>query len=152
MASAKAERPFRGSHAPGTHWYYNNWDFNVLGTIYKTFTGRTVFEGLNEELARPLGFEDFRPDRDTENIFEWASDHPAYVMRLSARDLARVGLLMARSGHWEERQVVSTRWVAESTASYSNASPGVGYGYLWWVGQDSWSCPIAWCRSTARTG
>lgn len=26
-------RPARGSHAPGTFWYYNNWDFNVLGTI-----------------------------------------------------------------------------------------------------------------------
>ena len=23
-----------GSHAPGTFWYYNNWDFNVLGTIF----------------------------------------------------------------------------------------------------------------------
>ncbi|MEO6363386.1 MAG: serine hydrolase, partial [Caldimonas sp.] len=28
----KAERPYRGSHAPGTFWYYNNWDFNALGT------------------------------------------------------------------------------------------------------------------------
>ncbi len=26
-------RPERGSHRPGTFWYYNNWDFNVLGTI-----------------------------------------------------------------------------------------------------------------------
>ena len=29
-----AMRPLRGSHLPGTHWYYNNWDFNALGTIY----------------------------------------------------------------------------------------------------------------------
>ena len=26
-------RPKRGSHPPGTFWYYNNWDFNVLGSI-----------------------------------------------------------------------------------------------------------------------
>ena len=29
-------RPERGSHAPGTFWYYNNWDFNALGAIYDT--------------------------------------------------------------------------------------------------------------------
>src|SRR5512136_2081839 len=26
-------RPERGSHPPDTFFYYNNWDFNVLGTI-----------------------------------------------------------------------------------------------------------------------
>jgi CubicO group peptidase (beta-lactamase class C family) len=31
----KRNRPARGSHAPGTFWYYNNWDFNVLGTIFE---------------------------------------------------------------------------------------------------------------------
>ena len=28
-------RPARGSHAPGTFWFYNNWDFNALGTILR---------------------------------------------------------------------------------------------------------------------
>ena len=32
-------RPSRGSHPPGTFWYYNNWDFNALGTIYEHATG-----------------------------------------------------------------------------------------------------------------
>ncbi|MBO0883267.1 MAG: serine hydrolase, partial [Mycobacterium sp.] len=27
--------PPRGSRAPGTHFLYNNWDFNVLGTIFR---------------------------------------------------------------------------------------------------------------------
>lgn len=27
--SAKKNRPNRGSHKPGAHWYYNNWDFNT---------------------------------------------------------------------------------------------------------------------------
>ena len=26
--------PVRGSHPPGTFWYYNNWDFNVLGAVF----------------------------------------------------------------------------------------------------------------------
>jgi CubicO group peptidase (beta-lactamase class C family) len=28
-------RPERGSHPPGSFYYYNNWDFNVLGTIFE---------------------------------------------------------------------------------------------------------------------
>ena len=35
----RAARPERGSHAPGTFWYYNNWDFNALGEIYQRDDG-----------------------------------------------------------------------------------------------------------------
>lgn len=115
-------RPARASHSPGSFWYYNNWDFNAL----------------NNDLAQPLQFEDFDQARDTEYVYEFASQYPAYVMHLSARDTARIGLLMARHGQWQDRQIVSRQWVAESTTSYSDASPGVGYGYLWWVGQKGW--------------
>jgi CubicO group peptidase (beta-lactamase class C family) len=137
-AEAKAARPNRGSHSHGTFWYYNNWDFNALGTIFQRMTGRTVFEALDLELARPLQFEDFRPDKDTESVLERSSVHSAYVMRISARDLARIGLLMARGGRWEDKQIVSSKWIEESTTSYSSVEPGVGYGYLWWVGLDHW--------------
>lgn len=137
-ASMKAARPARGSFAPGQHWYYNNWDFNALGTIYEKFSGKTVFAGLRDDLAGPLEFEDFDQNRDTRLVYENVSDHPAYTMRLSARDLARVGLLMSRSGRWRDRQVVSTNWVQQSTAAHSSAGSGIGYGYLWWVGVDGW--------------
>ena len=129
-----ATRPARGSHKPGEFWYYNNWDFNALGTIFLKFTGKTVFRSLDEDLAGPLQFEDFRCSSDTRFQLERASEHPAYIMCLSTRDLARVGLLMARKGMWKDRRIVSEQWVSESTASYSETDrPGRGYGYLWWV-------------------
>ncbi len=34
-AEMRAKRPARGSHLPGEYWYYNNWDFNILGTIFE---------------------------------------------------------------------------------------------------------------------
>lgn len=130
-------RPARASFAPGTHFYYNNWDFNALGTIFRKLTNKTVFEALREEIAVPLQFENFRYDADTRFHYEAASDHPAYVMRLSARDMARVGLLAARNGKWNDRQIVSEKWIAESLVSYSLTDrAGVGYGYLWWIGLD----------------
>ncbi len=131
---AKAQRPARGSHAPGEFWYYNNWDFNALGTIFERRTGKSVFDALKTELADPLQFQDFRYPKDTESVFERSTEHPAYVMHLSARDLARVGLLMARDGMWQDRRIVSAAWVTESTTSYSAPPNGrSGYGYLWWV-------------------
>lgn len=133
-AKMSAARPARGSCKPGEHWYYNNWDFNALGTIFQKFTGKTVFESLCEDLAEPLQFENFRCNLDTRFQFEGASVHPAYIMRLSARDLARLGLLMARNGIWKGRRIVSEQWITDSTTSYSETDrPGRGYGYLWWV-------------------
>jgi len=93
----KALRPGRGSHPPGSFWYYNNWDFNALGGIFQQRVGKTVFDSLRDDLATPLQFEDFRFPRDTRFVLESASKYPAYVMKLSARDLARVGLLMTEA-------------------------------------------------------
>jgi len=137
-ADMAAQRPPRGSHAPGEHWYYNNWDFNALGTVFERLTGQTVFAALQQDLAVPLGFEDFRVEANTEFVRERVSVHPAYVMRLSARDLARIGLLMARGGTWRERRIVSPAWVAQSTTAHSVTSPGAGYGDMWWVARDVW--------------
>jgi len=47
--------------------------------------------------------------------------------------MARFGLLFLRQGQWRGSQVVPGDWVAESTASYSEAGESGGYGYLWWV-------------------
>src|SRR3954451_8115688 len=55
-------RPARGSHAPGTFWYYNNWDFNALGTIYERVTGEQIFTALRDKIARPIGMQDYQPD------------------------------------------------------------------------------------------
>jgi CubicO group peptidase (beta-lactamase class C family) len=53
-------RPARHSHAPGTFWYYNNWDFNALGTIFEQETKTTIFAEFNRRFAKPLQMEDFK--------------------------------------------------------------------------------------------
>lgn len=137
--SEKAKRPARDSHAPGSFWYYNNWDFNTLGTIFQKLTGKTVFAALEQELALPLGFQDFDYPDDTRFIFEPISDHPAYIVHLSARDLARVGLLMARDGRWIAHEIVPPAWIDESTRAYSDTHEGAqGFGYMWWTAQSLW--------------
>jgi hypothetical protein len=48
-----ADRPARGSHAPGTHWYYNNWDFNVAGVIVERLaTGEALYAAFDRPRRR----------------------------------------------------------------------------------------------------
>ncbi|MEZ5944825.1 MAG: serine hydrolase [Planctomycetaceae bacterium] len=140
-AAMAAKRPKRGSHAPDTFWYYNNWDFNALGTIFRKKTELDLFEEFDAKLARPLDFQDFRPARHTQYVTGKASDHPAYPFRLSARDLARFGQLMLQNGRWNGTQLVPEAWVLESTTSYSDAGSSGGYGYMWWVAVDGKHLP-----------
>jgi CubicO group peptidase (beta-lactamase class C family) len=62
------------------------------------------------------------------------SEHGAYLIDLSARDLARLGLVMARGGLWADRTVIPSAWVDQSTRAVS-VTPGGwhGYGLMWWV-------------------
>ncbi len=128
----KARRPARGSHPRGAFWYYNNWDFNALGSIYRQLTGEDIFAAVERRIARPLGMQDFTA-ADGKYVYARVSSHPAYHMDFSARDLARFGWLYLSSGRWGNRQVIPAAWVAESTKPLSDARPSIGYGYLWWI-------------------
>lgn len=131
-ASAKRNRPARGSHAPGTFWYYNNWDFNVSGVIYERLTGKTIGEALEREIAGPIGMEDFRAG-DVQPQYEPSNSRwPAFDIRMSARDCARFGQLFLQNGGWGDHTIVPADWVERSTSPVSAVADGEGYGYMWW--------------------
>ena len=138
-ANLKRKRPARGSHPPGSFWFYNNWDFNVLGTIYRQQTGEDIFRSFEVRIAEPIGMEDFSAN-DGRYAREKLSDHPAYPFLLSARDAARFGQLFLNHGRWGSKQVVPASWIQESTTAYSWAKRiRQGYGYMWWtLPEDVW--------------
>jgi CubicO group peptidase (beta-lactamase class C family) len=149
IADEIGARPERGAHRPGTFWHYNNWDFNVLGNIYERATGKSVFLALDHDLARPLGFQDWDPYRDSS--YEYKPDffggnprYPQYRLRLSARDLAAFGLLHLRGGDRDGTQVVPGDWVTQSTSAIADTGlDGIHahYGYLWWVPESGLPLP-----------
>jgi CubicO group peptidase (beta-lactamase class C family) len=134
--SMRKSRPARGSHAPGTFWYYNNWDFNVLGTIFEKKTGLKIGEAFYQRIAKPIGMQDFQPG-DVYYFGGPYSIHPAYHFEMTARDMARFGLLYLRHGRWNKKQIVPEAWVERSTHAdemvKSNGVDAGGYEYLWWV-------------------
>jgi CubicO group peptidase (beta-lactamase class C family) len=132
--------PNRGDHGAG-YFHYSNWDFNVAGEIFRRLTGVEVHDALQSDLAEPLGFEDFDRSRQKMLKFPTGSQYPAYHMFLSGRDMARVGLMVARGGKWGEKQVIPKEWIEKSTSSivmpdqmngkFKNGD--LGYGYYWWT-------------------
>ena len=135
-----AARPERFSHAPGTFWYYNNWDFNALGTIYEKAIGISIYDAFENQIARKIGMQDYDP-RAQHKFFGAASIHPAYTFRMSTRDLARFALLFLDGGRWNGEQIIPESWVRESTTPHSDADHGLGYGYLWWTGDAASPAP-----------
>lgn len=129
----EAERPERGSHPPGTFYYYNNWDFNTLGTIFEQETGTKIFEEFETRIADVIGMEDFSVDSCFYQLEPEKSVHPAYHFRMSARDMARFGVLYLGDGSWRGKRVIPSWWIEESTRSYSlmDSTYEVGYGYMW---------------------
>lgn len=130
--SMKNRRPTRGSYKPGTHWYYNNWDFNTLAAIYNAKTSNDMFEAFEKQLAVPLAMQDFELRHTYYHLEPEHSHFPAYPFRMSARDLARIGLLFLNEGRWKNKQIIPSEWVHESTQPHSTYSAG-GYGYMWWT-------------------
>lgn len=133
-AGMKALKPERHTQKPGTHWYYNNWDFNVMGTAFEKLTGKKIFEALEEEIAKPIQMEDFVAE-DGEYVTGWESIHAAYPFIITAHDMGRFGLLMLNKGNWNGKQLLPADWVEESTRYHSDATlyGSDGYGYMWWV-------------------
>lgn len=130
-----ATRPERGSHAPGTFYYYNNWDFNAAGSIFEQETGTGIFEEFKRKIADPVGMEDFAVDNCYYQYESEKSMHPAYGFRMSARDMARFGVLYQKNGRWKDLQVIPGQWISESTTPYSiaDSASGLAYGYMWGV-------------------
>jgi hypothetical protein len=130
-------RPARGSHAPGTFWFYNNWDFNALGTIFEEKTGLKIGDAFYQRIAKPIGMQDFKPN-DVYYVGNGeVSRHPAYMFEMTARDMARFGLLYLNHGRWKGQQIIPLDWVEKSTHAtemvhVGNMNAG-GYEYLWWV-------------------
>jgi CubicO group peptidase (beta-lactamase class C family) len=134
--------PARGSKTPGTYFAYNNWDFNVSGSIFEALTGKNIYDALGDDLAVPIGMQDWNRSRQANGGAAATSVYPAYHFYLSARDIARLGYLMLRGGKWNNTQLIPADWCAQSTAAYtpvgemnpnSYRTKEFGYGYMWWV-------------------
>lgn len=143
-----ADAPPRGSQKHGTYQLYSNWDFNAVGAIFEQQTGRNIYDAVEQEIARPIGMQEWRRDLQLKSGDTTVSRYKAYHMYFSTRDMARIGYLMLRGGAWNGKQIVPADWVRKSTSAITPVSQmhpasvrrgRFGYGYLWWPFDGAWN-------------
>ncbi len=127
------KRPKRGSYKPGEFWFYNNWDYNALTTIFEQETGISLFEAFKKDIAVPLQFDDFKIEDQRYVLEQGRSIHAATVWKLSGRDLLKLGIVMLHKGKKGKTSIVPEGWIKKSTTSYSDLGILGGYGLCWWV-------------------
>ncbi|MEM6538468.1 MAG: serine hydrolase, partial [Pseudomonadota bacterium] len=145
--------PKRGDHAPDTYYWYNNWDFNAVGTIFEELTGASIFDEFSRQFVGPMGLQKFDAEKHKTAKAEHSrenSQHPPYYFLLSSTDLAKLGQLMLQKGVWEGERLLSEDWVEESVALITPSKEmnpesfeggELGYGYMWWVFDPATSDP-----------
>ena len=93
------DRPPRGAHPPGGFWFYNNWDFNALGTIFERQTGETVFDALASGIAVPLQMQDFlREDGRHQGGENPCIRYPSFACRRATSAGSGCSTFMAAAG------------------------------------------------------
>ncbi len=136
----------RGSVKPGEYFVYNNWDFNVGGHILELYAKRSIYEEIEEQLAKPLGFQDWNIENQRKSGNKKKSQYLAYHMYLSTRDMAKIGQLMLNEGSWDGKQLISKEWINKTTTTVTPMdtliarfgpadpkAPYMSYGYMWWL-------------------
>lgn len=142
--STEGKNPDKGKarklQAPGAYWEYNDVRVNRLALAALRVLKRPLPEIYAERIMRPIG---------ASGTWEWHGYRNSWVdvdgvmmqsvsggahwgggMFISARDQARIGVLMARGGNWNGKQLISENYIRQAiTPAATNAD----YGWLWWL-------------------
>lgn len=125
---------------PGEKFNYNTLESSILGWLVETVARQRLTSYFERRLWQPAGME---------SDASWTLDGPEGIGRemsggglnATLRDYGRFGLMMARGGKANGRQLVSREWVQAATTAdreavrYGNLYEDypLGYGYQWWL-------------------
>jgi CubicO group peptidase (beta-lactamase class C family) len=126
---------------PGEYFNYSTLDCQVLGWVLEAATGMSLARYAAERLWNRIGAE-----RDAYYWLTRGQPRTALAagsLNASARDVARLGLLMAGDGRLNGRQIVPRDWVRRSLgdgrphlavgALGASGYDHYGYANLWWT-------------------
>ena len=111
---------------PGAKWNYNGGCTALIGRLIETGTGKSLADFAREALFAPLGIDRFEWAKGADGVHAAASG-----LRLTARDLARVGLVMLGNGEVDGKRIVSSAWIEGSARPVIPTGDGLHYGRSW---------------------
>ncbi len=135
-ASDSGEWLTRERHTPGTVYEYNDTRVNLLGLAATNLWRAPLPQVLKEHVMDPIGASHrwrwhgydtswiVLDGREVESVS--GGSHWGGGLFISARDLARFGLLTLREGRWGGETILSTEWM-EMARTPGEANPGYGH-------------------------
>ncbi|MBW2488513.1 MAG: serine hydrolase, partial [Deltaproteobacteria bacterium] len=113
---------------PGTQFEYCNGATFLLSAILQQQTGMDALSFAQEHLFKPLGISGVTWPANPQGI---TLGYGQIYMR--PRDMAKFGYLYLNNGLWEGKQIISARWVKDSTRKHASTKGPMDYGYQWWT-------------------
>ncbi|WP_298487659.1 serine hydrolase [uncultured Maribacter sp.] len=112
---------------PGEVSTYCSMGAILIAEIISQASGITIQEFAQKYLFTPLGIT---------NLY-WGHTSDKKILPsgkrlyMTSRDLAKIGVLILHNGMWNKKQIVSQKWIDESTTPKTKIT-GINYGYFWW--------------------
>ena len=139
-------------HPPGEGFVYSSVTSHLLAAAVDEATPGSLLDYARKHLFDPLDIDtrpaaqpplvdDSRVRQQYERAgFAWPTDPQGHnvgyaFLKLTARDMVKLGQLYLDRGQWGGDQVVPADWVQQSTARQVTTPRGDtdGYGYQWWT-------------------
>ena len=112
---------------PGTISSYCSMGTVLAAEIISQASGMTIDKFADHYLFKPLVI----------NNVNWGHTSKKEVISsakrlyMTSRDMAKIGQLINNKGKWNEKIIVSEKWIKESTSAKTKIT-GIDYGYFWW--------------------
>ncbi|WP_425339903.1 serine hydrolase domain-containing protein [Methylobacterium variabile] len=114
---------------PGSEGRYRSIDTEVLGLILARVEGKPLADLLSERIWKPMGAQ----AEATWNLDRTGGVEKAFCcINATARDFARLGLLVADQGRAGGTRIVPARWIERIATPARRTVDGWQYSAQWW--------------------
>lgn len=117
---------------PGKKFEYVSGNTQLLGLVLeRSLKEKTITSYLQEKIWTPLEMEydaSWSIDRKKNGL-----EKTFCCLNARARDFAKIGRLYKNKGNWNGKQIVSQKWVEESTKLDTSEGSANYYQYQWWL-------------------
>ncbi len=122
-------------HVPGTYYAYNTPCIDLLSYVVERTYGKQMADLAQQKLFGPLGILGYEWQQAGNGV-----KRGGLGLKLTARDLAKFGLLFLQNGKWDGVSIVPSEWIGQcfdNTLSLDGIegyhTPGLSIGHTWWT-------------------
>ena len=136
----------------GEHFNYSNGGSHLLAAIVTENTETALEKFAERHLFSHIGIKNYEWQKDPQGI-----NHGYSNLKISARDMAKLGILYLNGGKWGKKQVINSSWVKKSLKTHSYPNKGKfnplkfygfnGYGYQWWNSETVWKADLIYRKA-----